>query len=366
MVTFNAGNERIKRRYVHYMKEARGLSDTTMRQALYAIAAFERWTQFREFKHFRSEHAVGFKKHLLAGSGKRAAELSRRATVHSTLMSLRVFFRWLAVEPGFRKSLDARDADFFNLSAREARVATTRFEKPIPSLEQVQTVIRAMPSGTDVEKRNRALVALVLLTGVRVKALTTLKLRHVRRDGTGIDQDAREVETKRAKTFSTHFFQVGDDVREIFQAYVHHLRTTLKFGGSDPLFPSTRQDVDHEHQFKITGLTRSHWKTADPVRDIFQAAYERAGVPYFTPHTVRSTLARLGEQLCRTPEEMKAWSQNLGHDEVLTTFTSYGSVPAIRQAQIISGLRQPPVVEDSALREAIRLISQRFDCGLPG
>ena len=31
-----------------------------------------------------------------------------------------------------------------------------------------------------------------------------------------------------------------------------------------------------------------------------------------------------------TPEEFKAWSQNLGHEQVLTTFSSYGQVGADR------------------------------------
>ena len=37
--------------------------------------------------------------------------------------------------------------------------------------------------------------------------------------------------------------------------------------------------------------------------------------------------------------ELKAWSQNLGHDDVLTTFTSYGTVAAHRQAEIMTDLR---------------------------
>jgi hypothetical protein len=32
---------------------------------------------------------------------------------------------------------------------------------------------------------------------------------------------------------------------------------------------------------------------------------------------------------------MKAWSQNLGHADVLTTFTSYGEVPTHRQCELI-------------------------------
>ena len=39
-------------------------------------------------------------------------------------------------------------------------------------------------------------------------------------------------------------------------------------------------------------------------------------------------------------EEFKAWSQNLGHEQVLTTFASYGQVAADRQAELIRRLGQ--------------------------
>jgi integrase len=71
---------------------------------------------------------------------------------------------------------------------------------------------------------------------------------------------------------------------------------------------------------------------------VFKEAFERAGLPYTNPHSFRKTLAQLGEQLCRTPEEFKAWSQNLGHEQVLTTFSSYGEVAHHRQAELIRGL----------------------------
>ena len=45
-------------------------------------------------------------------------------------------------------------------------------------------------------------------------------------------------------------------------------------------------------------------------------------------------LVRHAMALDLSPEEMKAWSQNLGHSDVLTTFTSYGQVPTHRQGGV--------------------------------
>jgi hypothetical protein len=52
-------------------------------------------------------------------------------------------------------------------------------------------------------------------------------------------------------------------------------------------------------------------------------------------------LAQLGETLRQTPEQFKAWSQNLGHEGVLTTFNSYGTVAAVRQSEIMQDLAKP-------------------------
>ena len=48
----------------------------------------------------------------------------------------------------------------------------------------------------------------------------------------------------------------------------------------------------------------------------------------------------LGEKVCKGPEEFKAWSQNLGHEGVLTTFYSYGEVQQGRQAEIAALITQ--------------------------
>ena len=69
----------------------------------------------------------------------------------------------------------------------------------------------------------------------------------------------------------------------------------------------------------------------------FKGAFTALGLPPFSPHTVRKTLTDLASRHCRTPEDFKAWSQNLGHDDVLTTFHNYGSLSAGRQKEVIQG-----------------------------
>ena len=49
----------------------------------------------------------------------------------------------------------------------------------------------------------------------------------------------------------------------------------------------------------------------------------------------------LGEKVCKSPEDFKAWSQNLGHEGVLTTFYSYGEVQDCRQSEIFKQFIEP-------------------------
>lgn len=91
----------------------------------------------------------------------------------------------------------------------------------------------------------------------------------------------------------------------------------------------------------LWGLTRVHWTTAGPIRRIFKQAFKQAELPYYNPHSFRNMLVRLGEQLCSNAEEFKAWSQNLGHEGVLTTFYSYGDVADYRQAELLRKLAKP-------------------------
>ena len=86
------------------------------------------------------------------------------------------------------------------------------------------------------------------------------------------------------------------------------------------------------------GFKKEHWQDAGPIRKVFKDAFSSAGLPSFKPHSIRDTITQLGQKICKTPEDFKAWSQNLGHEDVLVTFTSYGQVSSRRQAEIILNL----------------------------
>jgi integrase len=338
MRNHSAANERIKRRYFAYLTEAQGHSGATIDSIAKAIARFEAFTRYKDFKSFHIEQAKAFKRNLGEQQGGRSGEPLSKATLYATLTALKRFFVWLAGQPGFKSRISYSDAEYFNLSTKETRIAKAVRAVPVPTLEQIRHVIQNMPTATEIERRNHALIAFAILTGARDGAIASFKLRHIDLVEGRIDQDAREVRTKFSKSFVTTFFPVGEDIRTVVADWVAYLRSEKLWGLDDPLFPATKVVVGDDLRFGAVGLDRKHWNSAGPIRSIFKEAFAAAGLPYFNPHSFRKTLALLGGQLCQTPEQYKAWSQNLGHEHVLTTFTSYGDVSSGRQAEIIRSM----------------------------
>ncbi len=347
MLKHNPGNERIKRTYFIYLKEAKRQSEQSVDAVAKALSRFEEYTHFKEFKAFHHQQAIAFKNHLAKQKGQRSGKLLSKATLHSTLSALQRFFHWLAGQPGYKSQFTYADSDYFNISGNDVRVATAQREQKSPTMEQVKRVIATMPSTTEIERRDRALLAFTLLTGARVSAMASMKLQHIDFAQDCVHQDARQVNTKFRKTFTTFFLPVGIEVRGIVEEWVQYLQKEKLLGNDDPLFPATRVIVGAEQQFVSAGLDRKHWKGTAAICKIFREAFEGAGLKYFHPHSFRHTLVRLGQTTCKTPEEFMAWAQNIGHDGVLTTFFSYGEVACQRQGEIIRGLATPPQTAQS-------------------
>ncbi len=337
----NPDNVRIKRKYFTFMKEAKRQDEASIDAIAKALNRFEVYGKFRNFKAFNHQQAIGFKKHLAKQLNQQTGKPLSKATLNSTLRHLKTFFQWLSMQSGYKSRISYHDAEYFNLSEKETRAATAKRERPIPTIDQIKHVIDRMSSDTVLEKRNRCLIAFTLLTGARDSAIASMKIKHIDLVAGSAFQDAREVKTKFSKTITTYFFPVGDVIHAILQDWVKYLRDELLWGNDDPLFPKTEVQQGENRTFEPVGIKKEHWSTASPIRKIFKEAFESAGLPYFNPHSFRKTLVGLGESVCQTPEEFKAWSQNMGHDGVLTTLYSYGTVQPKRQAEIIQKLGSP-------------------------
>tara|TARA_R110000737_G_scaffold347621_1_gene379522 strand:- start:234 stop:1322 length:1089 start_codon:yes stop_codon:yes gene_type:complete len=340
MTKYNPENERIKKTYFIYLKEADQKSEATINGIRKAILRLEEYTEFKSFKTFNKDQAIAFKKYLDNKVGERSGKALAKATILSTLNALKSFFGWLRFKAGYKTSIQVLDIEYLNMSEKEIRAAKASQIKLFPTIEQIRKVIFSMPCESDIEKRDQALIAFTILTGMRDGAIISLKIKHIDLTREHVNQNPNEIQTKFSKQIDTYFFPVGDDIKDIFTNWVKHLKEVLLFDMNASLFPQTRLGQDETMSFIPLGLDNKPWSTASSMREIFRKAFERVDLPYFTPHLFRNTLVHFGQEKCTTPEEFKAWSQNLGHESPLTTFISYGHIDPHRQGNLIKSLAQ--------------------------
>ena len=352
----STNNARIIYEYTKFLKEAKRLDDSTVDGALKSINRFEDFTGYIDFRKFRAKHAIAFKKNLLSKKSLATGEKLSKATVLTATRHLKAFFQYLATQKGYRAKVNYSDIEYFNLSEKDTRIGNAKRKRSVATIEQIVKTLEGMPCSTSIEMRDRALIAFVILTGARDGAVASAKIKHIDLSDDSFYQDARDVNTKFSKTFTTYFFPVGELPHKILADWIDYLVTELGYKQNSPLFPKTKLAHDANQQFEAVGLLEEHWSNANPIRKIFAQAFALAGLPYFNPHSFRNTLVRLGENLCQTPEEFKAWSQNLGHESVLTSFYSYGDVPDYKQAELLRKLSKPAENITPDMVEQIKLL----------
>lgn len=341
----NEKNERLKRRFLEYRKYARQLSDKTLDKEIAALERFDVWNGRKDFARFHIEWAMGFRTHLEQAKGA-SGKLLGKSTTRAILAVLREFVLWLSQQDGFRSRIRASDADYFNLSRRDEAEARAAPSRPAPSTKQAKRALAMMPNDTPRQMRDKAIFALLCLTGIRVGALISLRIKHVDLDEKSVTQNPREVATKFAKRIDTFFAKGFDEAEAALAMWITYLDDVAFYGPDDPLFPSTAIVPKSNTGFAAEGFDRRAWKSTEPVRKIVNSAFAAANLQAFGPHAFRHMLARHAAKNCTSVAELVATSQNLGHTDVLTTLRSYGQISRERQRALITGESGDDVFED--------------------
>ncbi|PIZ31037.1 MAG: recombinase XerC [Alphaproteobacteria bacterium CG_4_10_14_0_8_um_filter_53_9] len=334
MPEYNPVNEKLKKQYEEALLHGKHQQKKTVDAVWKAITQFETFTGRQSFSTFNKEQAKGFKVWLEKQTNPKGEPLSL-ASLRSTLAAVREFFIWLAIHPQMRRHIDPRAAEYLHLSKNEDRAARASKPRSIPTLEQMRQAIMGMPHETDVEKRDRAIMAFLAMTAMRDAALISLRLEDVNLEKMTVWQDPKHVKTKFRKGIYTALIPLEPLFSNIVVEWVRYLREDLKRSPKSPLFPSTEVKANPETlAFEVTGLSETPWASAAAVRDIFKTAFERVGLPYFHPHTCRHMIIAWGMERLNL-QEMKALSQNLGHDNMMTTYNSYGYIQPEKQVSLL-------------------------------
>ena len=189
---------------------------------------------------------------------------------------MRDFIAWLADQKGFRNRLVKTDASYFKPSRQDEAISRAPRQMDVPTLEQIRTMMSAMPAESVVERRNRAIVALTILTGARDDAAASARLKHLDLAKRELFQDARQMRTKFRKTFSTWFFPVGDDFVAVIEQWKTELQSVHGFGADAPLFPRTVVSFSANGSVMPAQIGTECWANADPIRKLFKESCKSA------------------------------------------------------------------------------------------
>jgi hypothetical protein len=114
---------------------------------------------------------------------------------------------------------------------------------------------------------------------------------------------------------------------------VTYLRRDRLYGPTDALFPKVEVGA-RDGRFAANGLSRTPYCGGQPINNFVKAAFLASGQQPFTAHSFGKVLAMLGNEVCKSLQKHKAWSQNLSHKHLATTISAFMPVSRERQREI--------------------------------
>ena len=297
---------------------------------LASIRDFEAFFDNRCFSKTSDQDASLYRNILLEKGGLPREEggLSS-STIRHRASQLISFFNWLMKQDGYRR-LSANIPDQFDLPKRQLAKVLPRNDKLYPTLEEARNMVARMPRGTQLQRRDQALVALAFLTALRAGALVTLRLKHLDIEARTVTQDGSEMRAKNGKSFVVQWFPGVEEFEPYVTDWASELHA-LGYEGRDALFPHASDLKRQRHQREPVPVLN----TNGPVNRAFKIASQGIGKS-FSPHSARHFIKALGDRACSSPEERKAWSQNMGHENEAITEMHYAKMTTESRMQILA------------------------------
>lgn len=203
----NKSNLRIIFGFQTYLLEHEGFDLRTVDEYLRSLAKMSFVAWYKSFKEYKLDDPHAVKEAFRAIGPDSEKKLLALTTIDRSLNHCERFFEWLSRQENSRLPPDL--PGYFRLSLREKRIASDAVKGTEFSFEQALQILETMLPSSSVEIRNRAIVALFIMTGIRAKALTTLRGKHVNTDTFWVFQIPPEVQTKANKNIRSYCLPIS-------------------------------------------------------------------------------------------------------------------------------------------------------------
>jgi integrase len=319
-------NEQIKREFLQYLDGGKGFAEDSIVTFAEAITRWQEFSENEDFGNFNKSKALNFRSWLKIKKAKNESGELSLVTQYNYLRRIKRFFKWLSNQPSYKNRILKNDLDFLRLSKKEARISRQGTTKKMPTFKEIKSVINSIKITNEIDMRDRALLSFSLITGIRISAITTLKMKNFNKQEKIIDQNPADgVKTKNSKRILTTFFPIKwEEPEKYFMEWYEHLEEK-GFSDEDPIFPATLNAISKDKKIYSKELVdKRFWSGTNSARKIFEKRCKNADVPYYHPHSFRHLIVSVMSKAKLTEEEKKAISLNLGHANTGTTFGSYG------------------------------------------
>lgn len=320
-------NAALSKAYLRDMADRNGWNEKTVTQGGYALARVRALVGGRSFRHFDRAMAHTIRDGLIEQLHQ--PKPRALATVANHLSWARKFFSWLA--EGRAPKIKHGDIETIRLEANQAR--SLRYSKPkqrVQSVENVRAMLDAIEGDDERSKRDRALIAVLAATGLRIDTVISLTVGCFDESSKVFDIDpARHplIRVKLGLPAKVTILSLLPDLEEHIVGWWRYLVEQRRFGSSHPLFPRNAED----------GVGDEPWTSSNSARAILKQRAKAAGVPNSNPHSYRHMVGTVALRRIRTMTEFKALSQNLGHRSLDMTM-SYGRLGPDEHVGILKGV----------------------------
>jgi integrase len=320
-------NDRILHEWIKY---AGRWSVKTVDAKLAAIRQFEEFCDGQAFAKLSKDDVTRFRDHLKSRVETHDDERLSVSTVRHSASHVKSFLEWLIEQPKFGQ-LDRSLPKQLTLPKRFDAAPLSTAERPVPTIDEAERMINLMSEETIKGRRDRAMVAIAFLGALRADTVTSLLVKHLQIDNRIIVQDAARSRTKNGKSLRVKFFHLPSVFAEVLEEWMEELME-LGFRPHDALFPDekylTNTAVGAGSE-RIKAMASTH-----AISSTFKLA-SRLVEKQFSPHSAKHCIGQLGLDLCKTPEQTKAWSQNMGHEGEDITQRYYQNIPESGVHEII-------------------------------
>ena len=258
------------------------VSDNTIRSYLSDVRCFFRWYQDIDssdtFKNITSYHISAYKEHMVHSRRKKTSSVNRN------IQSLKNFFHFLVN----RRVIRRNPAHRTKYLRRMKRLRPQSLSKK--EIHRLLSATSHSMHGT--QKRNYAIIQLLLHTGIRVSELTSLESRDVK-----LYKRSGEIRIVGSKGYKERVVPLNNASRKSLYGYLGE----EGLNGRELVFVSKRNER----------------LTSRAVQKVVSNLGRRAKIDHISPHTLRHTFAI--NYLRSNPDCLVELSGLLGHESLDTT-----------------------------------------------